>query len=68
MAVSHTYALHESGVEAVGEQRLRQLPEVQLECSCDGVDVHVTQHHQDVFGICRSDTQKDQLETEHRTS
>ena len=52
----HTYALHEGRVEAVGEQRLRQLPEVQLERSCDGVDVHVAQHHQDIFGIYRPDT------------
>lgn len=48
-----TYALHEGGVEAVSQQRLRQLPEIQLQCSCDGVDVHVAQHHQDVFGVCR---------------
>lgn len=49
-----TYALHEGGVEAVGQQRLRQLPEIQLQRSSDGVDVHVAQHHQDVFGVCRS--------------
>lgn len=55
---SHTYALHEGRVEAVSEQRLRQLPEVQLQCSRDGIDVHVTQHHQDIFGICGSDTNK----------
>lgn len=53
---SRTYTLHEGGVEAVGEQRLWQLPEVQLQRSRDGVDVHVAQHHQNVFGICRSDT------------
>lgn len=51
----HTYALHEGRVEAVGEQRLRQLPEVQLQRPSDGVDVHVAQHHQDIFGICRWD-------------
>lgn len=55
LAWGHTYALHEGGVESVGEQRLRQLPEVQLERSCDGVNVHVAQHHQDVFGIYGSD-------------
>lgn len=54
-----TYALHEGGVEAVGEQRLRQLPEVQLQRPGDGVNVHVAQHHQDIFGICGSDTNKD---------
>lgn len=48
-----TDALHEGGVEAVGQQRLRQLPEIQLQRSRDGVDVHVAQHHQDVFGVCR---------------
>ena len=47
----HTYALHESRVEAVSEQGLRELTEVELQGSCDGIDVHVTQHHQDVFGI-----------------
>lgn len=51
--ISLTDALHEGGVEAVGQQRLRQLPEIQLQCSRDGVDVHVAQHHQDVFGVCR---------------
>lgn len=50
-----TDALHEGGVEAVGQQRLRQLPEIQLQCSRDGVDVHVAQHHQDVFGVCSRD-------------
>lgn len=49
-----TYALHEGAVEAVGQQRFRQLPEIQLECSCNGVDVHVAQHHQDVFGVCKN--------------
>lgn len=54
-----TYALHEGWVETICEKRLRQLPEVQLECSCDGVDVHVTQHQQDVFGICESQAKTD---------
>lgn len=63
LAWGHTYALHEGGVESVGEQRLRQLPEVQLERSCDGVDIHVAQHHQDVFGIWRSHT--DQFMMDH---
>lgn len=48
-----TYALHEGGVEAVRQQRLRQLPEIQLQRSRDGVDVHVAKHHQNVFGVCR---------------
>lgn len=57
----------------VGEQRLWQLPEVQLERSCDGVDVHVTQHHQDIFGIYRREkaarriANKDRLKTENTT-
>lgn len=63
-----TYALHEGRVEAVGEQRLRQLPEVQLERSCDGVDVHVTQHHQDVFGIYKPDYKQDTLLEAHNNS
>lgn len=61
---SHTYAFHEGGVEAVGEQRLRKLPEVQLQCSRDGVDVHIAQHHQNIFGIYRSDRQ---IESEDAT-
>lgn len=40
-----TNALHEGWVQAVCEQWLWKLPEVQLQCPRDGVDVHVTEHH-----------------------
>lgn len=46
-----TDALHEGWVQAVSEQGLWQLTEVQLQRPRDGIDVHVTQHHQDVFAI-----------------
>lgn len=46
-----TDALHKGRVQSVSEEGLRQLPEIQLERAGDGVDVHVTQHHQDVLVI-----------------
>lgn len=47
----HTYSLHERQIQPVCEQRLRQLSEVQLQSPGYGVDIHLTQHHQDIFGI-----------------
>lgn len=47
----HTNALHEGRVQPICEKRFRQLPEIQLERPCYGINVHITQHHQDIFGI-----------------
>lgn len=40
-----TDAFSEVGVQFVREERLRKLPEVQLEGACNGIDVHLTHHH-----------------------
>lgn len=48
-----TNAFHEGRVKSVCEEGLGQLPEVELEGAGDGIDVHVTQHQQDVLVICK---------------
>lgn len=50
---SLTNAFHEGRVKSVCEEGLGQLPEIELEGASDGIDVHVTQHQQDVLVICR---------------
>lgn len=49
-----TDATCEVRVEVVGEERFRQLSEVQLQCPCDGVHIHLTHHYRHIFMICRS--------------
>ncbi len=54
----HTNALHEGWVQPVCEKRFWQLPEIQFQCPCYGINVHVTQHHQDIFGIWERETER----------
>lgn len=49
-----TDATCEVRVEVVGEERFWQLSEVQLQCPCDGVHIHLTHHYRHIFMICRS--------------
>lgn len=48
------------GVQLVGEERLRKLPEVEFERAGDGVDIHLPHHHGHVPLVCTA--------TQHNTS
>lgn len=65
----HTSALHEGRVQSVCEKRFWQLPEIQFQCPCYGINVHITQHHQDIFGIWKRerDREKEWMICHHNT-
>lgn len=40
-----TDAFSKVGVQLICEEGFRQLPEVQFEGACNGINVHLTHHH-----------------------